>query len=526
MRPPLVLITVASMAFGQVPYERILHAEKEPQNWLTYSGNYAGQRYSGLAQISTSNVSALQPVWTYQVDDLNKIETSPLAIDGIIYVTEPPSNVTALDAKTGRPIWKYRRKIPTGARNCCGQVNRGAAILGDSLYIGTIDAHLVCLDARSGVVRWDVPIADYKLGYAITAAPLAINGKVIVGVSGGEFGIRGFLDAIDAATGVRVWRFWTIPTIGEPGHESWSGNSWKTGSAATWVTGTFDPGLNLLYWTTGNPGPDWNGDTRRGDNLYSDTVLALNPDTGTLKWYFQFTPHDVQDLDSNQVPVLIDGVFEGRPRKLVVVANRNAFFYVLDRESGQFLLGKPYARQTWAEGLTETGRPMRAPNSTPTTAGTELYPDVNGATNWFSPSYDPKNDQFYVAVREGAAIYYSAAAAYKPGVSFVAGGWKTSPEAPDYGCIRAFRPETAEMKWEFKLHSKPWAGVLSTAGGLVFGGSDEGNFFALDSKTGAPLWNYQTGGKIFANPISFQFDGKQYVLIAAGHSIFAFSLRE
>lgn len=490
------------------------------QNWLTYSGNMAGHRYSPLAQITRDNVSKLRPVWIHQVDDPNKIETSPLVRDGIVYITEPPSNAAALDARTGRPLWRYRRALPKEARNCCGQVNRGLAILGDTLYLGTLDARLVALDARTGVVKWETEIADYKIGYSITAAPLVVKDKVIVGVSGGEYGIRGHIDAIDAKTGKRAWRFWTVAGPGEPGNETWAGDSWKAGAAGAWVTGSYDPELSLIYWSTGNPGPDWNGDGRAGDNLYSDSLLALDADTGKLKWHFQFTPHDVHDWDSNQTPVLINS----GGRKLAVTANRNGFYYVLDRETGRFLRAREYVKQTWAVGMDEKGRPIRKPGTFPTKEGVEVYPDVNGGTNWFSPSYSPQTNLFYVAAREGAGIYFTAEAIYKPGASFVGGGWKLAPQAEHYGAVRALDPVSGERKWEFRLVSKPWAGVMSTAGGLVFGGSDEGSFFALDAHNGKPLWNFPTGGKVYANPVSFEHLGKQYILIAAGHGMFAFAL--
>src|SRR5687768_1473734 len=301
---------------GQVSYDRILKSGNEPENCLTYSSNYAGHRFSALDQINDSNVQKLRPIWAYQTNSLQKFETSPIVVDGIMYISEPPSNVTALDTRTGRPLWRYRRTMPDDVRVCCGQVNRGVAVLGDLVYIGTIDAHLIALHAKSGAVMWDKTVADYKAGYSLTAAPLAVKDKIVLGMAGGEYGVRGFLDAYDAKTGKLSWRYWTIPGPGEKGNDSWKGDSWKTGSAATWVTGAFDPETNLLYWGTGNPGPDWNGDVRAGDNLYSDCLIALDADSGKLKWYFQFTPHDVHDWDATQVPVLVDGEVRGQKRKL------------------------------------------------------------------------------------------------------------------------------------------------------------------------------------------------------------------
>ncbi len=518
----LWLAILAAPLAAQVSYERILRADADPGNWLTYSGTYNSQRYSRLAQITPANVGRLRPVWTYQVSDLNKFETSPLVVDGIIYITEPPSNVTTLDVRTGRPLWTYRRRIPPDIRVCCGQVNRGAAVLDDTVLVGTLDAHLVALDARTGSVRWDVAVADYKSGYSITAAPVAIKDKVIVGVAGGEFGVRGLLDAYEARTGRRVWRFWTIPGPGEPGSETWAGDSWKSGAATTWLTGSFDPELNLIYWGTGNPGPDYNGDARSGDNLYSDSVVALDADTGRLKWHFQFTPHDVNDWDSNQIPVLVDE--PGADRKLLVTANRNGFYYVLDRITGKFLTGREFAHQTWAKGLDNRGRPIRLPDTAPSVQGTPLYPGVHGGTNWFSPSFSPETRLFYVAVREEPTSFYKGPATYRPGALFTGGSFRGVRRVEPTGSIKALEVTTGVMRWEFKLHSPPWGGLLSTAGGLVFGGTSEGYFFALDAATGKPLWRFPTGAPIFANPVSFLSDGKQHVAIAAGRALFVFAL--
>ena len=507
---------------AQVTSERIRNSEREPGNWLTYSGNYRGYRYSPLDQINTENVARLKPIWMYQISDLNQFETTPLVVDGILYISEPPSNATALDARTGRPLWAYRRTMPPDVRVCCGQVNRGLAISGDTLFLGTVDAHLVALDAHTGHVRWDVVVADYKTGHSITVAPLVVKERVIVGISGGEYGIRGFLDAYDAGTGKRKWRLWTVPGPGEPGHETWAGESWKTGSAATWVTGSYDPDLNLLYWGTGNPGPNYNGEPREGDNLYANSLLAINPDTGELKWHFQFTPHDVHDWDANHVPVLVDATVRGKARKVVAVANRNSFYYVLDRTTGEFLLSKPYAQQTWATGLDDRGRPVLLPGKSPSIEGAMVYPGLHGGTNWFSPSYSPQTDLFYVAAREEATSFYSGLPEYHAGSFFTAGGFRGIPGLEPSGAVRALELETGTKIWEFPLHSPPWTGLLSTAGGLVFGGTNEGHFFALDAKSGRPLWRFPTGGPLQANPISFLSDGRQLVATTAGHALLVF----
>ncbi len=524
MKPPIWILAFCVCAQAQVSFERIRSAEREPGNWLTYSGNYSAHRYSLLDQISTINVGRLRPVWLYQTSAIAPVETTPLVVDGVMYLTEPASNVTALDTRTGRPLWKYQRAVPQDVRVCCGQVNRGVAVLGEQIFVGTVDAHLVALDAKTGVVHWDTAVADYKTGHAITAAPLAVKDKVIVGIAGGEYGVRGFIDAYNAKTGKQAWRFWTIPGPGEPGHETWAGDSWKTGSATTWVTGSYDPDLNLLYWGTGNPGPDWNEERRAGDNLYADCLVALDPDTGKLKWYFQFTPHDMHDWDSAQIPVLANATIGGHRRKVVMFANRNAFYYVLDRKTGEFLHGNAYARQTWAKGLDDRGRPVRVPNMGPTEQGVKVYPEAAGAGNWYSPSFSPKTGLLYVAVREKGGLYYKGEAEYKAGSLFNGGGVRDIPGEKGYGVIRAITPPTGQIRWEYKIFSPPWAGVLSTAGGLVFAGTNEGDFLALDASTGKSLWRFQTGGTVQANPISYLSDGKQYVAIAAGNAILAFAV--
>ncbi len=521
----LSLLLSVFPAKAQVPYERIRHAEREPQNWLTYSGNYQSHRFSPLAQINTTNVTRLKTAWVYQMRDPGKVETTPLVVDGVIYLSEKPHVVTALDGRTGRPLWTYRRTTPADARGCCGIPNRGLAVLGDTLYLATFDAHLVALDINTGKPRWDVVVADYKLGYTLTAAPLALKDKIVVGTGGGEYGIRGFLDAYDAKTGKRAWRFWTVPAPGESGSETWAGESWKTGGAPTWVTGSYDAALNLLYWTTGNPAPDWNGDARAGDNLYSDCLLALDADTGKLRWHFQFTPHDVWDWDANQTPVLFDATINGRKRQLIAQANRNAFYYVLDRVTGEFLRGTPYIKQTWASGLDAKGRPLKLPNIEPSTQGALVYPGLGGATNWYSPTYSPQTKLFYVLARENHPQYFfKAEANYHAGDLFEGGGGRDLAGVEPYGVVKALNSLTGKQVWEFRLHAPAMAGLLATGGGLVFGGSSEGYFYALDARTGKALWQFMAGYQIVANPISYAIRGQQYVAITAGQGLFVFAL--
>ena len=524
MKLILLLLAAGAVLHGQVPYERILKAHLEPGNWLTYSGDYQAHGYSALDLINTSNVAGLKVAWMYQIGTTHHFETMPLVFDGIMYITEPPSDVTALDLRTGRPIWSYRRSLPKGVIVCCGQVNRGLAVLDDQLFLGTVDAHLVALDLRTGRVRWDVEVADYKEAYSITVAPLAVKDKVIVGIAGAEYGIRGFLDAYDAKTGKRAWRFYTVPALGEPGNETWSGDSWKTGGAPTWVTGAFDPESNVVYWGTGNPSPDMIGDDRKGDNLYSDSLLALDADSGKLRWYFQFTPHDVLDMDANQVPVLLDANFRGRPRKLVLFANRNGFYYVLDRLTGEFLVGKQFAKQNWTSGLDQNGRPKFNPAAVPSPEGALVYPDDDGTANWFSPSFDPKTELFYQNVREKGAIQKRTHASYEPGHLFMGANRLPIPGEEPWGALRALDWRTGETRWEFRVHTPPWCGVLSTAGGLVFSGTMEGDFFAVDASTGKLLWRIQTGGAIWSNPISYLSESQQFIVVSAGTTVIAFSV--
>ena len=513
-------------AFAQVSYERLVNAAKEPANWLTYAGDYTSQRYTRLDQINTQNVYQLKPAWVYQLRAAGTFETSPLVVDGVMYITEPPSTVTALDVRTGRPLWTWTPRIPDDVIVIGSPpVNRGVAVLGDMVYAGSIAGHLAALDAKSGALRWDVAVDDNKLGYYLTLAPLAIDGKIIVGVSGAENGIRGFVDAYDAKTGKRLWRRHTIPAPGEPGNETWGGkDSWKNGGGSTWLTGSYDPELKTLYWQTGNPGPDWNDDNRPGDNLYTCSVLALNPDDGTIKWHFQFTPHDTHDWDANESLVLFDADVRGRPRKLLAQANRNGFYYVLDRATGEFVAGKDFVKQTWADGLDPKGRPRAKEGLEPNAEGILVYFSIQGAANWHSPSYSPKTHLFYQGAVEMGTIFYKGEAVYNPRIGFTGGGGRTLNTDDSWSAVRALEATTGDLKWEFKLLSAGRTSLLSTAGGLVFGGTEEGNFFALDAETGKPLWNTQLGGSVRGIPTSFAVDGKQYVAIAAGFALFVYGL--
>jgi alcohol dehydrogenase (cytochrome c) len=528
---------LTSALWAQVSFDRILAAGNEPQNWLTYSGSTMSQRYTTLSDITPQNVKNLELQWQFQARSLEKFEATPLVVDGILYTVQAPNNVVALDAATGRIYWTYAFVPSRAARPCCGQVNRGLAILGDTLFMGTIDAHLIAIDAKSGKPIWNVAVANAAAGYALTHAPLVVKDKVIVGTAGGEYGIRGFLAAYDAKTGKEAWRFYTIPGKGEPGNETWKGDSWQHGGASVWMTGSYDPALNLTYWGIGNPGPDWNGDQRAGDNLYSDCVVALDPDTGKLKWYFQFTPHDTLDYDAVQVPVLADMEWKGQQRKVMLWANRNGFYYVLDRTTGQFLTGKPFSTVNWAKGLDETGRPMRVNGIEPTTEGQRVFPGVQGATNWYSPSFSPRTGLFYIpAWDQYSSVFVKAPTDYTEGRRYVGTsprsvvGFQGAPinqrkEEEGYGAVRAIDPKTGEQKWEFKMLDVTDAGILTTATDLLFSGGREGYFFALDGRSGELLWKANVGGAVASGPISYAVNGKQYIAVSAGNSLLVYGLK-
>jgi alcohol dehydrogenase (cytochrome c) len=532
--------SVVSLEAQQVTFDRLLRSDGESHNWLTYSGSFHSQRYSLLTQVTPENVKNLEPQWVFQSRSLEKYEATALVVDGIMYTVQPPNDLLALDATTGRTFWMYSYRPSADARPCCGRVNRGVAILGDTLFMGTIDGHLVAVDAKVGRPLWDVKLERPEAGYALTVAPLVVKDKVIVGTAGGEYGIRGFLAAYDAKTGKEAWRFYTIAGPGEPGRETWGGDSWKTGGGSIWVTGSYDPESNLTYWGIGNAGPDWNGDTRPGDNLYTSSVVALDADTGKLKWHYQFSPHDEFDYDAVQVPVLADIRWQGAPRKVMMFANRNGFFYVLDRTTGQFLSGKPFVRVNWAEGFDKDGRPNRVPGMVPTPEGTLIYPGNQGGTNWYNPSYSPRTGLFYIPSWVNySSIYVKRPQDFVEGRSFGGGGARNTvpaglrtatnnfrKEDEGYGAIRAIDPLTGEQKWEYKMVDFTDAGILTTASDLLFSGGREGFFYALDARTGALLWKFIVGGQVQSGPMTYSVDGRQYVAVAAGNSIFAFALRQ
>lgn len=540
----LAFVILGAGATAQVGNDRLLKTDAEPQNWLMYSGGYFGQRHSPLRQIDPANVKDLEMKWMYQGQVFGSWESSPLVVNGVMYLTQRPNDIVALDAKTGRIFWIYKYAGATDYKVCCGANNRGLAILGHTLFMGTLDAHLVAVDARNGRLMWNTKVAEYHLGYSVSHAPLVVKDKVIVGTGGGEYGIRGFIAAYDVASGKEVWKFHTVPAPGEPGSDTWSGDAWKTGGGSIWVTGTYDPALNLTYWGTGNPGPDFNPAQRPGDNLYTDSLVALDADTGTLKWHFQFTPHDKYDWDATQVPVLADATWRGTPMKLLMLANRNAFFYVLDRVTGKFLLGVPFSKQNWASGLDEKGRPIE----TPQPEGATTWPGQQGGTNWYSPSYSPRTGLFYIPAWENVGgVFRSQDTPFRPGLSFMGGGYRTTPPVPEaavppnirrppvnnwtdavaHGAIIAVDPNTGQRKWTYAMYDLTDAGIMTTASDLLFAGGREGFFQALDARTGTLLWKSNLGSvQIYAAPITYEVDGKQFVSVIAGNVLVAYALRD
>ena len=524
----IVSATLAALAqqnVGGPTATDLLAGLGHPERWVTFSGDYTGQRHSPLTEITPANAHQLATQWTFQTGTTTRgrgFEATPLAWDGVLYVTGSNNFAWALDGRTGRPFWQYRRELPANLTyGAQAPVNRGFGMLGDRLFMVTLDAHLLALDRATGTVQWDVVLADYKVGYAATLAPLVVDDKVIVGISGGEYATRGFIDAYDPRTGARLWRHYTVPAAGEPGSDSWPAGTEAIarGGGGTWMTGTYDPALRTLYWATGNPNPDYYGKDRQGDNLYTNSLLALDPATGARKWHFQFTPHDTHDWDANHVPVLADLTIDGARRQVVMVANRNGFFYVLDRATGKLLRGAPFTATTWARELDAAGRPIVLNDGQGA-----CVPDQWGGTNFMPPSFDAALGLFFVTARETCATYQPQAPKLVAGESSFGGVVKRDPDQAS-GALRAIDAVTGARRWEFAYPSPSMAGVLSTASGLVFAGDNEGNFMAFASKTGKNLWHYQTGSPIWgAAAMTYMLDGRQQVLIASGTTLVAFAL--
>ena len=502
-------------------------ANPNPGDWPTYHGHLSGNRHSELSQINTVNVAQLGAKWMYPIADSNRLEVTPVVVDGVMYVSMA-NQAYALDARSGRQIWHYSRPLTKGVIGDAGTaINRGVAVRGNTVFMVTDHAHIIALHRLSGELLWDTEMADYRKHYGATSAPLVVKDLVLSGTSGGDEGARGFVDAYKASTGERVWRFWNMPAPGEPLSETWVGRAMEHGCVDGWLTGTYDPSTDLIYWPTGNPCPDYNGDERKGDNLYSSSVLALEPQTGKLRWHFQFTPHDLHDWDATETPMLIDAEFRGRARKLLVQANRNGFFYVLDRVTGEFLLGEPFVKKlTWASGIGSDGRPKLMPGQEPTDQGTRTCPSVSGATNWMSTAYNPATGLFYVMALESCNIYTKSSAWWQPGQSFYGGAARRVPGETSQKILRAIDVQTGKIAWEVPQigvgHSA--GGVLSTAGGVVFFGDDNGALAAVDAKTGEGLWHFHTNEALRASPMSYMVDGKQYIAVASGSNIIAFGL--
>ena len=502
-------------------------ADPKPGDWLTYNGHLSGNRHSALDQINTANVAQLGARWMFNIPGSRRLEVTPVVVDGIMYVTMA-NEAYALDAASGMQIWHYSRPLTKGLIGDAGTaINRGVAVLGDRVFMVTDHAHLIALNRFTGQLLWDSQMADFRKHYGATSAPLVVNDLVISGTSGGDEGARGFIDAYKASTGEHAWRFWTMPAPGEPLSETWVGRAIEHGCVDSWLTGTYDPSTDLIYWPTGNPCPDFNGDERKGDNLYSSSVLALEARTGKLRWYYQFSPHDLHDWDATETPMLIDTEFRGRPRKLLVQANRNGFFYVLDRVTGEFLLAEPFVKKlTWASGIGPDGRPKLLPGQEPTVQGTRTCPSMGGATNWMSTAFSPATGLFYVMALEACNIYTKSSAWWEPGQSFYGGGARRVPGETGQKFLRAIDVQTGKITWEvpqFGAGSSA-GGVLSTAGGIVFLGDDSGAFAAVDAKDGKPLWHFHTGTAFRASPMTYSAEGKQYVAIATGSNIIAFAL--
>ncbi len=491
-------------------------------NWVSYNGDYTGRRYSSLSRITTVNVDQLRAQWIFHAANSNLLECTPVVVDGIMFVTAA-NDVYALEAQTGKQRWHYQRPVTEGLiDDASAHHNRGVAVLGERVYIETDNAHLVSLDAHTGAEIWDVPYATGNKNYGATSVPLIVKDMVIVGTSGGDDGVRGFVAAFDAATGKEKWRFWTIPGPGEKGAESWPGDLYLRGGGTTWMPGTYDADLNTIFWGTSNPAPVFDGEPRPGDDLYTDCVLAIDPDKGSLKWYYQFTPHDVYDYDAVETPVLIDR----GGRKLLLQANRNGFLYMLDRTNGEFIKAVPFvAKLNWASGIDKNGKPMRS-NLQPSKAGTTICPDMTGATNWFSPTYNPDLGLFYFIALESCHNYFVAPEAFAEGRGYYATGVKRVPGGAREKKLVAYDSATGTLRWSYSLigDAESWAGTMSTAGGLVFFGNDAQEFEAVDAKSGRSLWKFNMGQIVHASPMSYAVNGKQFVAIAAGSDLIAFGL--
>ena len=494
--------------------------------WTTYNGQVSGNRYSALTEITADNVARLAPQWVFTLPNVSQVQVTPVVVDGLMYVSAA-NDLYALDAGSGRQVWNYRRPRTRGLAGVAARgVNRGVAVSGERVFMATDHAHLIALNRASGALLWETQMADWRQNYNGTGAPMVVGDLVIAGIAGGDEGARGFVAAYEQATGKEVWRFWAVPARDEPGSETWKGNAIDHPGAATWMTGSYDAELDTLYWAIGNPGPDMIGDDRQGDNLYSDSVVALDPKTGRRKWHFQFTPHDVHDYDAQQPIVLVDATWKGEPRKLLLQANRNGYFYVLDRITGEFLSGTPYVKNiTWASGLTTDGRPIVVPNMEPTREGRRVCPSLEGASNWYSASFSSRTGLFYVQTNDKCGLFTRVDQTWESGKSFMGGTFAAAPE-PAQRVLRAIDIQTGKVAWELPQFGNvdSWGGVLATASNLVFFADDSGAFAAADAKSGKRIWSFQTSQVWKASPMTYVFDNRQMLAIASGPNILAFGL--
>jgi alcohol dehydrogenase (cytochrome c) len=506
--------------------ENNLRPEPSAANWPSYNGDYTGRRYSSLHEIDGSNIERLRLAWVFHPGNSQSLEATPVVINGMMFLTSA-NDVFAIDAHTGRAVWHYARPASSGLLDdAAAHKSRGVGVWQHFVYSETDDAHLLCLDARSGGLRWDVEYAEKSKHYGATSAPLVVKDEVIVGTSGGDSGVRGFLAAYDAATGKLRWKLWTIPGPGEFGSSSWPGDAYLHGGGTTWMPGTYDPSSNTLFWTTSNPAPDFFGDTRPGDDLYTDSVLAIDVDTGKLKWHFQFTPHDLYDYDATETPVLADVEENGVTSQLLLQADRNGFFYVLDRANGKFLHAAPFVEKlNWASSINDAGRPMLS-GKIPTADGTLICPSIDGATNWFSPSYNPETKLFYVMALESCNIFFATPKPFVKGQTYYDTGTKHPSDEHPKKILVALSVPDGKVTWRYPQTGAgdSWGGILTTAGGIIFFGDDAGSFEAVDATSGRPLWHFNTAQRMRASPMTYEVGGIQYVAIAAGSDVFSFVL--
>ena len=548
-QPPRVSVTVNGRAFSGIALnqtrsdmqllgddgklhllrqmDRGYRAVTSQTDWPSYNGGTSGSRYSALSQIDRNNVARMAPKWIYSLRNTPLLQVTPVVVDGVMYVTSA-NECYALDAGSGREIWHYQRPRTKGLiGNAAGGINRGVGVAGDRAFMVTDHAHVIALNRHTGALLWDTEMADWHQNYNATGAPLPVGNLVVTGTSGGDEGVRGFVAAFDQATGKEAWRFWTVPAPGEPGSETWRGKGIAHPGGATWMTGAYDPQLDMLFWPVGNPGPDLIGDDRLGDNLYTDSIVALDAKTGALKWHFQFTPHDVWDYDAQESVALVDAAWQGQPRKLIVQANRNGFFYVLDRTNGKFLFGTPYVKNvTWATDLTPNGQPIKAPNMEPTLEGRRVCPSLDGASNWYSTSFNPVTGLYYLQTNDKCGIFTKVPVEWEAGKGFMGGSFRQAPDEPAQRVLRALDIHTGKPAWELPQTGavNSWGGVLSTAGGIVILGEDSGALMAADAANGKTLWSFQTSQLWKASPMTYMFDNKQYIAVAAGSNIIAFAL--